>query len=141
VDAALNDRVDVKRELKPEELSAFIETIKKRLYLARIAMATGEKEKEEAFSCCEATKVLDTAAHQREQLKLSTMNQMVRSFLKLEKVSERLIDLIKRLRERAVMVELNRLPPQERSSKYHHYKLGTANWQLANSTRVYRQII
>jgi hypothetical protein len=50
VDAVLNDRVDVKRELWVEELMAFIETIEKRLYLAKLAAATGQKEKEEVFA-------------------------------------------------------------------------------------------
>jgi hypothetical protein len=78
VDAVLNDRVDVKRELKAEEFMAFIETIEKRLYLAKLAAATKEKEKEEVFAGREAIKVLDKASHQRLQLQLSTMNQMGR---------------------------------------------------------------
>jgi hypothetical protein len=98
VDAVLNDRVDVKRELQAEEFMAFIETMEKQLYMAKFAAATGQKEKEEVFAGREAIKALGTASHQRLQLQLSPMNQMDRSFLKLEKASERLVDLIKRLK-------------------------------------------
>jgi hypothetical protein len=81
-----DDRSDVKRELKSEELSDFIAAIEKRLFLAEIAVLTGKKEKEEVFLMREAAEQLEKDLQKEMQLKVASMNYMERSFIKLETV-------------------------------------------------------
>ena len=115
-EAPPDDRKHLKRELKSEELLAFIESVEKRLFQAQKAMAGQDEKKQLDFDY--AVSLAAVAKQKRTEIPdLASMPQRERSFAKLERVSDSLIWLTEKLRKRMKVVEVGQLPLSERPNK------------------------
>jgi hypothetical protein len=74
------DREHLKRELKANELSSFIETMEERLYLEALELAVGEGEKQEIGILHKSGIVLNATGKKDQEAKLDRMSFKERSF-------------------------------------------------------------
>ena len=111
-EVSVYQRDHFKRELTAEELTQFIETMQQRLYLGALenAVTDGEKiglavlHKGEAATCAPSTC--------EQESKQTSISFKERSYLKLEKVSHKLLEVTDRLERHRQKFIVNRLLPE-----------------------------
>ena len=109
---AIFDRVHLKRELKAEDLNAFIETMEERLYKGEIEL-TEDGKKPDVIFLREAFKTLKASTQNHNIPLFAKMNVMERSYHKLESVSDQLIHLIEKLERRSQIIQVSRLSQKQ----------------------------